>query len=159
MANNLMILNKIKATAHIVDVVAPASLENGHVVVLGAKGTDGTYTVAAPNAVTDEGMAIIADCGLSYEAEKTVNDRVIATGEVVRAYVPELGDVISIPVSNITATVAVAATKIVVPKASATKMECLNAFAGTEVMGFVVESVYTKNGISMAKLRCIRTQK
>lgn len=159
MSSNLMELKKIKATQHIVDVVAPASLYNGHVVVLGAKGTDGTYTVAAPAAVTNEGMVIIADIALSYEAEKLMNDKVIATGEVVRAYVPELGNVICIPQANITATAALAVGKVVVPKANALQMECLAAFAGTEVLGFIIESLYTKAGVAMAQLRCIRTEK
>jgi len=159
MASNLMILNKVKATAHIADVVAPASTYNGYVVVLGVKGTDGTYTTAAPAAVTDEGMVVIADEGLSYEAEKTIDDRVIATGEVVRAYQMELGDIISIPQANITATSALADAKVVVPNAGAAKMECLATLAGTEVLAFIIEDLYTKAGVLMAKLRCIRTQK
>ena len=159
MASNLMELQKIKATQHVVDIIAPASLYNGHVVVLGARGTDGTYTVAAPTAVTDEGMVLIADIGLSYEAEKMMDDKVIATGEVVRAYVPELGNVVSIPVANVTVTSALAVGKVVVPKASALQMECLADFAGTEVLGFIIEKLYTKAGVSMVQLRCVRTQK
>lgn len=159
MASNLMELKKIKATQHIVDVVAPASLYNGHVVVLGTRGTNGTYAAAAPAAVTDEGMVVIADIAMSYEAEKLMNDKVIATSEIVRAYVMELGNVICIPVANVTATAALAVGKVVVPKQGALQMECLAAFAGTEVLGFVIESLYTKAGVAMVQLRCTRTEK
>jgi hypothetical protein len=159
MADNLIIMNKVSATAHYVDIVAPASSMNGYINVLGTKGTDGTYTVAAPAAVTDEGMCVLCDVSLPYEVEKEANDYVISTGEVVRALIPSLGDVISIPQSSITATAALAAGKVVVPKAGASKPECLAAFAGTEVLGFVIEKLYVKNSINMAQLRCVRTQK
>ncbi len=159
MASNLMELQKIKATQHVVDVVAVNGLYNGNVVVLGTRGSDGTYSVAAPTGVAVEGMVLVADIGLSYEAEKMMNDKVIATGEVVRAYVMELGNVISIPVANVTATSALAVGKVVVPKANALPMECLAALAGTEVLAFIIEALYSKAGVAMVKLRCIRTEK
>ena len=156
MASNLFILNKVKATAHYVDVVAPAGIYNGYIVVLGTKNADGTYACAANGAVTDKGMAIICNPNLPYGAEVVENDTVIATGEIVRARIVELGDEESYPVANITATAALAAGKVVVPKATALPMECLAAFAGTEILGYVIESLYTKAGVPMAKLRAIK---
>jgi hypothetical protein len=155
---NLMILKKVKPSAHYVSVSCPASSNNGNVFVLGAN-TAGVYAVTAPNAVTDEGMVILADEGLSYEAQLTADEKVFSTGEIVRCLQMELNDVIDIAVSNVTATAALAVGKVVVPKAGVSKMECLAALAGTEVLAFIIESLYTKAGVAMVSLRCIRTQK
>jgi hypothetical protein len=154
--SNQIVINKMSATTPIFDVVAPASTVNGHLLVLGALGTDGTYTVAAPAAVTDKGMVMVLDVPLSYEAEKTEDDYVIATGQVVRGYAPYVGMVVSIPVANITATAVLAADKNVVPKAGAAKMECVDALGGTDEVIFIIESLLTKASVSMAKLRCIK---
>jgi hypothetical protein len=159
MASNTLVMKKIKATAHYVDVVAISGLYNGYVAVLGAKGSDGTYTIAANGAVTDEGFCVIVDEGLSYEAEKTIDSRVFTVGEILRAVLPELGDIIDIPVANVTATAALQVGRVIVPKGTALPMECLASFAGTEVLGFSIEKLYTKNGISMVSMRCTRTQK
>lgn len=153
---NQIVLNNLKATASIKNVVAPANTVNGGILVLGVQGSDMTYAAAANGAVTDKGMVIVLEVPLSYEVEKLENDFVIATGAVVRAYVPELGDVISVPTANITATAALAAGKVVVPKATAIKMECLADFAGTEILGYVIDQLYTKAGVPMTKLRCIK---
>jgi hypothetical protein len=150
-----IILNRLSATATLVDVVAPAGVKNGNVVVLGAQGTNKTYACAAISAVTDKGIVFVAEVPLSYEVEKLEKDFVIATGAVIRAIVPYVGFVASIPTANITATVAIAVTKIVVPKAAGLPMECLAAAAGTEVLQFVVDEVFTKAGVSMTKIRCI----
>ena len=153
---NLFILNKVKATAHYVDVVAPAEVTNGNIVVLGTQNSDKTYACAANGAVTDKGMAIICNPNLPYGAEVLENEVSISTGEVVRARIVELGDVESYPVANITATVALAVNEVVVPKATALKQECLAAFAGTEVLGYIIDELYTKAGVPMVKLRAIK---
>lgn len=160
MASNLIVLNKIKSTAHIQSIVLPASAYNGYVYVLGTRNSNGTYSVAAPTAVTDEGMVVLLDEDIGYNAEYvSMGDVTFASGEIRRAYHMELGNVISIPQANITATVALGVGKVVVPNAGAAPMECLAAFAGTEVLGFEIEELYTKAGVSMARLRCVRTQK
>jgi hypothetical protein len=153
---NLTILNKIKATAHYVDVVAPASLTNGNIVVLGEQAADKTYACAANAAVTDKGMAIVCTVPLPYEVEKLENDYTIATGEIVRARIIELGDVESYPVANFTATVALAVGKVIVPKAGALKMECLAAPAGTEAVVYAIDEMFTKAGVPMVKIRCTK---
>jgi hypothetical protein len=153
---NQIVLNNIKATASIKNVVVPASTVNGGILVLGAQSADKTYASAAPVAVTDKGMVIVLEVPMSYEVEKIENDFVIATGAIARCYVPELGDVISIPVANVTATVALAVSKIVVPDAGQIKMECIDAFTGTEVVGYIIDELYTKAGVPMVKLRCIK---
>jgi hypothetical protein len=153
---NLTILNKVSGNASIFDVVAPAGLTNGNVVVLGTQATNKTYACAAPAAVTDNGMVLVATVSLPYEVEKLENDYTIATGEIVRTYVPYVGMVVSIPVANVTATAALAVGKVVVPKAGALKMECLAAPAGTEVLIFNIDEMFTKAGVAMVKLRCIK---
>lgn len=153
---NQIVLNNIKATASIKNVVAPASTINGSILVLGAQNADKTYAGAAPVAVTDKGMVIVLEVPFSYEVEKLDNDFVIATGAVVRCYIPELGDAISIPTANITATSALAVGKFVVPKAGVSTQECLAAFMGTEILGYIIDEMYTKAGIPMTKIRAIK---
>jgi len=154
--SNQIVLNNISATASIKNVVAPVDTVNGGILVLGAQNADKTYAGTAPVAVTDKSMVIVLEVPFSYEVEKLENDFVIATGSTIRGYVPELGDAISIPVANVTATVALAVGNVVVPKATTIKQECLAAFAGTEILGFIIDELYTKAGIPMVKIRCIK---
>jgi hypothetical protein len=156
--SSLIIMKKVSPTAHFVDLVAPAGLYNGNVVVIGAKQSNSTYACAANTAVTDDGMALIVDVALPYELEKEQDDYVISTGEVVRGLIVSEGTVIDIPQGNITATVALAANKVVVPDAGELKMECLASAVGTESVIFNIDSLYTKNGVAMASLRCVKTQ-
>lgn len=155
---NLFILNKVKATAHYFDCVAPAGVTNGNIVVIGTQATDKTYACAANGAVTDTGMAIVCNPNIPYGAEVVENDTTIATGEIIRGRVVELGDVESYPVSVITATVALAQNKFVVPKATALKMECVAAAAGTESIVYIIDELFTKAGVPMVKIRCIKAQ-
>ena len=85
---NQIVLNNIKATASIKNVVVPASTVNGGILVLGTQNVDKTYAGSACSAVTDMGMVIVLDVPISYEVEKIENDYVIGTGATVRAYVP-----------------------------------------------------------------------
>jgi len=153
---NLINLSKVKASTTIFDIVAPASYANGYLATLGTINTDGTYDCAAPVAVTDLGMVVVLAVPLSYEAEKVENDYVIATGEIVRAYVPYSGFVVDVPAANITAGVALAAGKYVIPVAGAGKMTSADALGGTEAVAFIIDSLYTKSGVSMASIRCIK---
>lgn len=153
---NLTILNKISANANYFDAVAPASVTNGNIVVLGTQAADKTYACAANSAATDKSMAIVCTVALPYEVEKLENDYTITTGEIIRVRVPELGDVESYPVANFTATVALGVGKVIVPKAGALKMECLAAAVGTEAVIYKIEELFTKAGISMVKLRCVK---
>jgi histidinol-phosphate/aromatic aminotransferase/cobyric acid decarboxylase-like protein len=154
---NLFIEHKVKPSAHYVDVVAPAGLVNGNIVVLGAQSaTDKTYTVGANAAATDLSMVIVCNPNLPYGAEVVENETVISTGEVVRARVVELGDVESYPVANVTATAALAVGKVVVPKVGVVKMECLAAAVGTEAIIYKIEELFTKAGVPLVKLRCVK---
>lgn len=155
---NLFILNKVSANSHYYDCVAPASVTNGNIVVIGTQASNKTYACAANAAVTDTGMAIVCNPNIPYTAETVENDTTIATGEIIRTRIPALGDVESYPVANITATVALAVGKIVVPKAAQLKMECLNAAVGTESLVYVIDELFTKAGVSMVKIRCIKAQ-
>ena len=153
---NLVILDKVSATASIYDVVALAGAETGNIVVLGARQADGTHVVAANVAATDNGMVMILPVNLPYGAEVTENNCVIATGSIQRAYVPYEGMVVSIPQANITATSALAEGKVVVPKVGVVKVECLATAVGTEAVIFAIDQLYTKAGVAMAKLRCVK---
>lgn len=156
---NLVIMDKVSAKAHYNDVISISGLENGHIVALGVRNADATYTVAAPTGTTVDGMVMILDVALPYEIEKQQNDYVFTVGESLRALVPSLGDVVSIPVANITATSTLAANKVVVPDANETKPECLATLEGSEVLAFTIQKLYTKNGVSLAQLRCIRADR
>ena len=154
---NQIVLDKVKATAHFFDAVAPAGLENGNMVTIGVRGTDATRTVAAPGAVTDLGMAIVCAVPLSYQAERTENDFVIGTGDVVRVRIPELGDVESYPVANFLATQAAAVGVFVVPDVGLLPMEMVAAAGGTESIVYIIDRLYTKAGVAMLQMRCIKS--
>ena len=158
MANNLFILQKVGANSHYVDLVAPAGVTNGNLVVIGIQNSDKTYACAANSAVTDTGMVIVCNPNLPYGAEVIENDTVIETSEVIRGRFVVLGDVESYAVAVITATVALAVGKIVVPKAAALKMECLAAAAATESLVYIIDELFTKAGVPMVKIRCIKAQ-
>jgi hypothetical protein len=153
---NLINMDKVSASATYFDIVAPASYANGYLATLGTINTDGTYDCAAPTAITDLGVVMVLAVPLSYEAQYVENDYTIATGEIVRAIVPYRGLVVGIPQANITAGVALAAGKYVIPVAGAGKMTSADALGGTESVAFIIDSLYTKSGVSMASLRCIK---
>ena len=153
---NQIVINKMSANATIFDVVAIAGTVNGSLLAVGAQNSNKTYVVTAPAAVTDNDVVIVLQSTVSYDASKGDNDYVIATNDVVRGYVPYIGMVVTIPQANITATVAIAKNKIVVPDAGEVKMECIDAVGGTEAVVFVVDEIPTVNGVASAKLRCIK---
>jgi hypothetical protein len=156
MANSgQIVLNKVSSTCPIFDITAPASTINGHILLLGTQASNKVYAASAPVAVTDKEMVIVLEAPFNYAAELTENEAVIATGQTIRAYVPYKGMVVSIPVANITATAALAVDKVVVPVAGNAKMECLAAPAGTEVLIWNIDELYTKSGVAMCKIRCI----
>jgi len=154
--SNQIILNKIGSSDAIFDIVAPASCANGYFVALGTQATDKTYASAAPAAVTSKSIVMVLAVPLSYGVEYTEDTFVIATGDIVRAYAPVVGRVVSIPVANVTATVALAVGKVVVPVAGAMKGECLATPAGTEEVIYVIDELFTKAGVAMVKLRCTK---
>lgn len=153
---NLFILDRVSEGAHYYDAVAPATVTNGNFVVLGAEGTDGTYTVAAPAAITDLGMCIVCNPNIAYAAETVENDVTIATGEVIRVRVPQVGDKESYPVANFTATATVTAGHYVIPDAAALKGEAVSSLGGTESIVYIIDRIFTKAGVSMAQIRCIK---
>jgi hypothetical protein len=158
--SNLIVLDRIGADAQYVDVICPSGAYNGDIVVLGDRNANGTYNSAAPSAVTDLGMAIIVHEDLGYNAEYVnMGDVTLTAGTVVRALIPRLGDQISVPVGNVTATQTVVKDRILVPDAGALPLESLADFAGTEVMGWKVEEIYSKIGVSLARLRCVKTER
>ena len=153
---NLIVLNKVSAAATYFNILAPASYANGYLATLGTINTDGTYDCAAPSAITDLGMVMVLAVPMDYNAEHVENDYVIATGETVRAIVPYVGMVVSIPTANITAGVAIVAGKYVIPVGAAGKTTSADALGGTEAVAFIVDEVYTKSGVAMTKIRCIK---
>jgi len=154
--SNQIILNKIGSSDAIFDVIAPASCANGYFVALGTQATDKTYACAAPADVTSKSIVMVLAVPLSYEIQYLENDFVIETGAIVRAYAPVVGRVVSIPVSNVTASVALAVGKVVVPVAGAMKGECLADPVGTEEIIYIIDELYTKASVPMVKLRCIK---
>lgn len=153
---NLFILQKVSSQAHYVDAIAPAGVTNGNIVVLGTQATNKTYACAANAAADNAGMAIVCNPNIPYAAETVENDTSIATGEIIRCRIPAVGDVESYPVANITATVALAVGKAVVPDATELKMECLASAVGTEGVIYIIDELFTKAGVPMVKIRCTK---
>ncbi len=159
MAN--IVLNKVSATCSVYSIKSAVELNQGNLVVLGAQDMTndlGVYTVAAPAAITDLGMVIVADVPLDYDATKVQGDHIVAIGEIGRAYQPYVGMVITIENSQIDASggVAIAAGKYVIPKAGSLKMATADAPVGTESVVFIIDEVTTINGVAAAKIRCIK---
>jgi hypothetical protein len=153
---NLINLDKVKASTTIFDIVAPASYANGYLATVTTINTDGSYDCTAPVAITDLGMVVVLAVPLSYEAQYVENDYTIAIGEIVRGYVPYSGMVFAVPAANITASVTLAAGKYVIPVAGTGKMESANDLGGSEAVAFIINQLYTKSGVSMAELRCVK---
>lgn len=156
MANNLVLISKQSESAHLVDVVIPASSVGGGFLTLGALGTDGTYASAAPTAVTDLGMVMLIPVCLPYGAEVLEKDYALNAGQVERAVFLKVGAEYDIPVENITATAAVAAGAFLVPDAGAIKPECLAAPVGTEVIVLKITKTFTKAGEAYAKALVVK---
>jgi len=157
MAN--IVLNKVSSTAHIYDVTCASILHQGNLVVLGTQDNTtniGTYTVAACGAITDAGMVLFASVPLNYEAEKVEGDFSLAVGQVGRAYEISEGLVVTVENAQLTATVAAAVGKFVIPDAGALKMEIVDALGGTEAKAFIINEVTTLNGVAASKIRCIK---
>jgi len=157
MANNLTILTKVSDSVSIFDIVAPAGLVNGNMIEIDAQNTDKTYDVKVPTAITSLELMLVATVTLPYEVEKTENDYEIATGEIIRVYQPYEGMVVSFPVSNFTATQAAAQGVFVIADAATYTMEMVSALGGTESVAFIIDETFTKAGVSMLKMRCIKS--
>lgn len=155
---NLMVLTNIPDDAQYVTISAPASTLNGYLYVLGAKAASGVYAAATPAAITDLNVVMVAAVCLPYAAETVENDFTIATGDTVRALVPSLGMEVAIPVANVTATATVAAGAFVIIDASTGKPECVASLGGTESLAFKVTGTFTKAGVAMFNMRCIKAQ-
>lgn len=154
---NQMVLKKVQADSFLYDVVAISGLENGHIVKLGAMGTNGVYACAAPAAITDLEIVIVADVPINYDASKVENDYTITVGEAARTYVPYKGQKMAFPVANFDTTVTpVAGSTYVIPVAGATKMKVAVALGGTESVAWKVDELFTKAGVSMMTIRCIK---
>jgi len=155
MANQIE-LTKVSKTATIVTLVAPAGTVNGSILEIGTRQANGTSTGVIPSAVTLNDLAIVMALPLSYDAEKIQNDFVIATGDLVRAYVPYRGMEVSVPEVNITDTAALVVGKVVVVNAADVKVECATAAGGTETVVFEIIEMSTVNGVDMVKMRCVK---
>lgn len=154
---NQIVLNKVGMGDAIFSIVAPAGLENGNMVALGTQtAATAVYASAAPAAISSLGMVIVAAVPLSYNAEDMENDYEIATGEVVRAYVPKVGHVMSFPVANFTETVTAAVGTYVIPDAAALPMEVVSSLGGTEAVVYIIDELVTLADVAMLKMRCIK---
>jgi hypothetical protein len=149
-------LGKISATCPIYDIVSAVALNQGNLVTLGAQDMTtnvGVYTVAAPSAITDLNMVLVACVPLSYEAEKVEGDFSLAIGQIGRGYAPYVGMTVTIEDAQITG--ATTLNQFVIP-AAAVKMAAAAALGGTETVAFQVKEKTTLNGVAASKLLCIK---
>jgi len=151
-----IILNKVSATATNYAIKCASVLEQGNFGVMGRPDASGVRTVTAPGAITTANVVVHLSVPLVYDANKSENDFKLEIGEIGRAYVPYQGMGFCIPVANILATVAVAKDAHVIIDATSFVPECVASLGGTESIAFIVEDVFTDNGVSMAQLLCIK---
>lgn len=151
---NLNVLTNVGLSNHFRSIVAPAGLEAGYLMKLGAQNADGTFAVSAPAAITDKLVVMAVPVTLSYDPRVEDNDFVISAGDLVRAIVPVEGQAISIPVANITATATVQNENFVIIDAGAYKPECVATLGGTESVVYRITRTFTKVGVAMVELTC-----
>lgn len=152
-----IVLNKISATCPVYDVKSASVLQQGYLAVLGAQDmtTDlGVYTVAAPGAITDLGMVLIAGVPLNYDATKVEGDYSVAIGEIGRAYQIYKGMVVTIEDAQITGSTV--KDQYVIPTASSFNMSAAVSLDGTESVAFQVKEKTYINGVAASKLLCIK---
>ncbi len=90
-------LDKVKATAHLVNFTFATDLENGRVVALGDLQTDGeTYTAAAPTDILADRLVIHASVPMGYAEPDFEQDFVLKAGKEGRGYILERGDILTI---------------------------------------------------------------
>ena len=104
----MLVLNKIKNTAHVVSFKAHKALENGEFVAIGkldasaAYGVGEIFEAATPSATTKKAkVCLVAGVEMMADDSMTPHDFKIAKGDVVRGIQLEAGDVITIPVALI----------------------------------------------------------
>ena len=115
-------LDKVKATAHLVNFTFATDLANGRVVALGDLQADGeTYTAAAPTDVAKDRIVIHASVPMGYAEPDFEQDFVLKAGKEGRGYIPETGDIVTITDDNFVA--APAKGDLVEPVAADTKLK------------------------------------
>lgn len=153
---NQMELKRVKNDSFLYTVTAITGMKNGHIVKLGNMGANGVYACTAPAAITDLGIVIVADVPINYEASKVENDYEITTGEPARTFSIEREQKMSFPTDNFDTATAPIQGKFVVPVAGDKQMKVVNALGGTEAVAWIVDEVYTKAGVEMVTIRCIK---
>lgn len=129
-------LDKVKATAHLVNFTFATDLKVGNVVALGALQADGeTYTAAAPADIVKDRIVIHASVPMGYAEPDFEQDYILKAGTEGRGYVPERGDIITITDNNFVA--APALNDLVEPVAAGTKLK-VNAAPTSRVVAKVI---------------------
>lgn len=97
-------LDKVKATAHLVNFTFATDLEVGRVVALGDLQADGeSYTATAPADIVKDRIVLHASVPMGYAEPDFEQDFVLKAGKEGRGYVPERGDIITITDDNFVA--------------------------------------------------------
>ena len=129
-------LDKVKATAHLVNFTFATDLRVGNVVALGALQADGeTYTATAPADIVKDRIVIHASVPMGYAEPDFEQDYILKAGKEGRGYVPERGDIITITDNNFVA--APALNDLVEPVAAGTKLK-VNAAPTSTVVAKVI---------------------
>lgn len=155
---NMIRLDKIKGTAHIVSVKATKDMEVGSIVKLGALASDGeTYDVTEPVSITaDDQLAMVVPSVLQYDEPRTEEEYTIKAGTVVRAYILEKGDVITTCDSFLTG--ASVLNQYAVPVNGSFKIAPVATLTGNEVLAFKVDEKGTLGGYASTTLQVVRVK-
>lgn len=132
-------LDKIKATAHIVNFIYAEDLANGMVVALGDLQADGeTYTAAKPTNVASDRIVLHASVPMGYEEPDLEQDFVLKAGKEGRGYILEAGDIVTIVDDNFSGEEAPAKGDLVEPKNNDTKWAVVADTASAKVVAKVI---------------------
>jgi len=130
-------LDKVKATAHLVNFTFATDLENGAVVALGDLQADGeTYTATAPVAVATDRIVLHASVPMDYDNAALEVDFKLKAGIEGRGYIPETGDIVTITDDMFVA--APAKGDLVEPVAAGTKLKKVVTDATAKVVAKVI---------------------
>lgn len=120
-----------------VSITFASDLENGSVVKLGAKASDGESFVAlASTAVTTDTFYFVSSVPLLEEEPKGLKDFVLKAGDKGRAYKLEVGDEITITDDGFTGTSAVG--KYLIPVSGSVKMAVADNLIGDTSLAFEI---------------------
>ena len=156
--NILLRLDKIKATTHVVSIKLKADAHNGNIVKLGSYVENDIYYGENPSAgvgLAKDTLVLLAEQFLSYTGLEKEEEQVLKAGTIVRGYILEQGDIITLTEDAINVSETAATTKFVIPTDSNMKMKVATAASENSKLNFAIDALETLKGHKAVVLRVL----